>query len=148
MLCEMCGSDGTLTRTIIEGVTMSVCQSCTQYGKIINTPRVETLKKRIHTPKIPESTEKVASDIGTILKTTREKRNMTQKEFAGILAAKESLIHKIETDQATPDIPTAKKWEKIIGKKLVIETETNGEIFMKDNTKKGTGLTIGDMMKN
>ncbi len=148
MLCEMCGSDGILTRTIIEGAAMNVCESCTQYGKVLTPKKMEAPKKQKHAQKTPESIEKVTSDIGTILKTLREKKNMTQKEFAIILAAKESLIHKIETGNAIPDIPTAKKWEKITGKRLVIETENNGETFTKSDTKKITGLTIGDMMKS
>src|SRR3989338_4872227 len=150
-ICELCGAKGTLVKAEVEGVPMSLCEKCSKYGKVYTPPKQailsNTQKQHYTHPTPPETTEEVVEDIGTILKQTREKRQMTQEEFAKRLAVKESFLHKIESGVSTPDIHTAKKWGHILGVQLVKETEQQTGIISKNPQAKSNGLTIGDMIK-
>ena len=52
MVCEMCGSEGNLYRTTIEGTEMSVCSECSKFGEILGPIREEVKIEKKKSKKI------------------------------------------------------------------------------------------------
>ncbi|MBD3361495.1 TIGR00270 family protein [Candidatus Woesearchaeota archaeon] len=148
MNCEMCGKEGELFKTIIEGTELIVCSSCAKHGKVLKSlrPIIEKKKeeKKIIKEKKPEITEKLISDYGRKIRKARVKKDMTQEKFARQLNIKESLLTKIENSSFKPSIPLARKLEKLLKIKLVEETAEEKIQITKGETE---AVTIGDLIK-
>lgn len=140
--CEMCGKETPLFKAVIEGSELNVCKSCGGFGRVMKTfkPRFEQkqeLKK--------ENIESLVPNFAQLIKQAREKRNMTQEEFAKLLNEKSSILHKIETGHFIPTIDAARKFERLLKIKLVESIE---EEQIEDVKKtKSDVLTIGDIIK-
>ena len=141
-MCDMCGKDTTLVTAQIEGTNLSVCKSCASYGKIVRRPKPIS-KKRYDRPQKEEKIEKIIANYASIIKTKRESMGLKQKEFAKVLAEKESLIHKIESGNLKPSLTLARKMEKQLHLKLIEEMKME-KVELK---KTDAGFTIGDMIK-
>lgn len=138
----MCGKETMLFKAIIEGSELNVCKSCGGFGRVMRTfkPRFEQKKE----PK-KEIINSLVPNFAQLIKQSREKRNMTQEEFAKLLNEKSSILQKIETGHFIPTLDTAKKFERLLKIKLV---ETIEEAKIDDVKKtKSDVLTIGDIIK-
>ena len=147
MTCDMCGSIGTLYKTIIEGAELSVCHDCSKFGKVVGIVKEETSKKiKKDADKEPkkEILEVVVEDFADRIKNKREQLGLTQKDFAKKLNEKESVVHKIETGNFVPPLGLARKLERFLYIKLVEEHEEKHEKSIK---AKMDGFTIGDLIK-
>lgn len=148
-LCEMCGRNGPVFRTSIEGTILNVCKECAKHGKVLKKVKTpEEIKKAIklkEKEETPEQEEFVVSNYGKIIRDARNKTAKTQKEFAQMLNEKESIIQKMETGNFEPSLKTARKFEKILNIKLVETIELEEEKTKKN--KNNLGLTIGDVIK-
>lgn len=158
MQCDMCGSKvDSLSRGLVEGVTMSLCSNCIKYAKII--PKESPKKTHIVPSKIYhnkrvlmelESQEFIVDDYSDIIRTARQKKQMPQKALAVKLAEKESVIHSIETGKHEPSISLARRIEKLLGIKLVEETKQSADDVIKkmvsSNSPSGRSdsMTLGD----
>ena len=143
----MCGSIGTLYKTIIEGAELSVCHDCSKFGKVVGIVKEETSKKiKKDADKEPkkEILEVVVEDFADRIKNKREQLGLTQKDFAKKLNEKESVVHKIETGNFVPPLGLARKLERFLYIKLVEEHEEKHEKSIK---AKMDGFTIGDLIK-
>ena len=146
----MCGKDAPLFKTEIEGTILNVCKGCSKHGKVMKRIKRESEKKKETKQqsalKKPEIEEFVVVNYSKIIRQARNKLGKTQKEFAQLLNEKESIIQKIETDNFEPPIAMARRFEKILGIKLVetIEVEEESNKQQKRNAKE---LTIGDVIK-
>lgn len=142
--CEMCGTDTNLMNVSIEGAELNVCSKCSSYGKVVK----KTFKKsqiRNFVPPRPqkEIAQLIVSNYSKIIREKREKMGLKQKELAKFLAERESLIHKMESNDFAPSIELARKLEKQLGITLVEERE-----FEPQNIKASKQeYTIGDMIK-
>jgi len=155
MNCEMCGKETEPYTAIIEGVVMKVCAGCASHGKTVRKPKpkvklkkpkfVNQIKQEQKEPEV-ELIEAVVEDYAKKIRDARNKTGMTQKEFAKKINEKESLLHKIETGNFKPSIPTAKKLEKILQIKLVEQREEE-KVKMPKTKNTGGALTIGDLIK-
>ncbi len=145
--CEMCGKEGELYNTEIEGVILSVCTKCSKHGKVLKKTKVIVKKGQIEEKRKekPEREEFVVANFAKLIRNKRNKLGKTQKEFAQMLNEKESIIQKIENGSFEPPIKTAKRFEKILNIKLVEEIEIGEEKTGK--RAKAEGLTIGDILK-
>jgi len=143
MACDMCGKEGQLFRAIIEGTEMSVCSRCAAFGKVIPRPQMRQLQKRSVLPE-KEIAERIVEDYSELIKKSREKLGLEQKDFALRLNEKESIIHKIETSHMRPSIPLARKIEKFLKIILVQQEEVAREEI---KAVKSESYTLGDFIK-
>ena len=128
----------------LEGSVLSVCKSCSKYGKIIeikkSKPAQEPPKKII---RIEEPIEVIVPDFSLKIKNARESLKLKQEELAKKISKKASVIHKLESGHLTPSISLAKKLESFLNIKLIEQyEEEKKEINLKDED-----LTIGDLIK-
>ena len=142
MGCELCGKKVNLVRASVEGSVLTVCAPCGKYGRILKRAPVE--QKVQQRAKRPEVVEIVVQNYSQIIRKARERKGMTQKEFANVLTEKESIIQKMETDGFSPSIILARKLEKMLKISLV---ELQPEKVAAGAYKKSGPLTIGDMIK-
>ena len=153
----MCGKEvDSLSKGLVEGVAMSLCSVCIKYGKLI--PKVQSPSKKASVPsklyrnkqviKEMESQEHVVDDYSDVIRNTRQKVQMPQKALAVKLAEKESVIHSIETGRHEPSISLAKKIERLLNVKLVVEEVTSDDDELKDliSSSKSSGSSKSDSM--
>ena len=141
MNCEMCGRKGELMRALVEGIELMVCSSCAGYGKRLQRVSLP-IKRPPQTHR--EIQESVVADYASRIRKASEGLGKTQKEFASMIAEKESIVHHLETGSQEPDIRLARKLEKKLGIKLVEQEEEGAEGMRK---AAGRGLTLGDVIK-
>lgn len=142
--CHICGaSRESLFKSIIEGTTVFVCENCSKFGKVVENSRINQ-NKRVIQNKV-EEIETLEENYFLKIKNARERKGLTQEDFAKILAEKESSIHNIESGKLKPTIDLAKKIEKFLGIKI-ISKEFIGGINSK-NKSPDSVMTIGDIIK-
>lgn len=141
MVCELCGKNTQLVRAIVEGTEVNVCENCGKYGKILRKPVVKSAPQPAARQEVLDV---VTQDYAKLIREAREKRGLTQKEFAKELNEKESILQKIENGNFVPPINMARKLEKLLKIKLVELEEEEKQQTSKSKT--GT-LTIGDVIK-
>jgi len=142
----MCGKEDRLYRASIEGAVLTVCSRCSKFGKVISevrTPQKRSVEKQAQQKK-EEEVETISEDLPKIVKDSREKLGLTQKDFANRLNEKESTIHQIESGHFTPPMELVKKLEKAL-KVTLVETH-EGIHDAGEHSKSGT-FTIGDFIK-
>ena len=130
---------------MIEGSRLSVCDGCAKLGRVVGRP--QPIVRKTQTPAklvVSEPVETIVTEFAKIIRTAREKKGMTQAEFAQKLNEKESVIQKLENGSITPPVSLARKLEKMLHITLV-EFE-KGEETQIEHAKTGT-LTIGDLIK-
>ena len=151
MQCDMCGRTANLSRAIVEGSMLSVCDNCVRFGNVIEVEkRAEKYKKEMQTPVklVSEETEAIVTDFNTRIKKAREAKNLTQEKLANAIAEKESVIHKLESRQMMPSIKLARKLEQFLHITIVTRLkEHNGGERRKDVNLKDRELTIGDLIE-
>jgi len=149
-LCEMCGRTGELSRTIVEGVELSVCSYCGKHGKRLQTPQ-QSYSTTTGSPTSssrnikPETEWKVIDDFSKLLRTARERSELSQEDFAAFLQERESVVSKWESGTVKPSLETAQKLQKILGLTLIVLDEVvGGEIV---SSQKSAEFTLGDFVK-
>ncbi len=154
--CELCGSTKQpFLLAEVEGSRLKVCKLCASFGKALSKPQYDFPEKKEKqqnkqqtkpVAKTPEPYEAVVSDYAARIRKSREKLNLTQKEFAKHITEKESMVSHWENEAIEPSIDTAKKLEHTLHIKL-IELRTEETAILQKSDKKGsTGLTIGDIL--
>jgi len=155
MMCDMCGKEAELYKTIIEGTEMDVCESCSKFGKVLHKIKTDEDYKAENKKKKPEQkfpepkkeiVETIVEDYASIIKRKREELGMSQRDFAKKVAEKESIIHKIETGRMEPNIDMARKFERMLHIKLVESTEAEPDTAVRPKAREEM-LTLGDMVK-
>ena len=144
MNCDICGKEVSLVKAIVEGIELSVCRECSNFGNVIEQKKPEKTKPKRPTYPTEEVIDVMVSDYTDKIKKAREKMNLKQKEFAQKIAEKESVIQNIESGHIKPSIALARKIEKFCHIKLVEEHKEehkNVKLNLKD-----TSLTIGDLL--
>ena len=147
MQCELCGKITELFTTVVEGAQMQVCANCGKFGKVLRRampPRAAAPVRKAASA--PVQVERVIENYGERIRTAREKRSLTQQDFAKLITVKESLVHKMETGHFEPDIELARKLEKILHVTLV-EVRIEGGVVDAQKEERPAGLTIGDILK-
>ncbi len=157
-LCEMCGKTGDLVSVAIEGVPLTVCGTCAKYGTVnrhhpvtisttfANGRKVSSDSPKYHPQPSAKPEYRVIDSYASLIRNVREKRGMTQKEFALLLQEKESFVGKWESAALKPDLETAKKLQKILGVTLIALDE-DAVPAEKIEKNKSTEFTLGDFIK-
>ena len=127
---------------------MTVCESCRKYGKVIGKPAAPPTTKKKPAMTRPPSERQIIQvirpDLPAVLTKKRTELGLKQKDLAQKIAEKESLIHKMESGHFVPSLSLARKLEKFLHVRLVEQHEEEEQTIRQ---QKGTGLTIGDLLK-
>ncbi len=135
MFCEVCGREivGRPSRSLVEGVTMIVCQHCAGLGTELPDPvparpagrPFYSSKPRPPVQRLPrEYTESdLVENYPHIIKEAREKVHLSQNELALKAKEKLSVIQKIEIGRMEPPIPLTRELEHILHVKLLVPRE-------------------------
>lgn len=155
MDCDMCGREQAVLKAAVEGSTMSVCEGCSRFGKVVGriavaaAARKKQEKAAVAAPE--DETEFVVANFGQLLKKKREELGrkledgfMKLEDFAKRISVKESVLHKMETGEFMPNIEEAKRIGKLLGLRLVEKAEAVESIVPEP---KKDQLTLGDMIK-
>ncbi|MFH0752500.1 MAG: multiprotein bridging factor aMBF1 [archaeon] len=148
-LCDLCGKETKLVKAKIEGAILTVCDTCAGYGDILEEEtkmQESVLIERTMTRSHGEE-ETITDQYALLVKTAREKANLTQEQLAKSIAEKENIIHRIETKQQEPTIKLARKLEQFLHIKLVVTEEAEKISLLKNVDFNETELTIGDLLK-
>lgn len=148
----MCGRAGNLLTAEIEGVELKVCPNCTKFGKIRHPnsrASVSSGFKRQTAPPKDMIEYKVVDNFGQLVREAREKKGLTQEDFAKLLQEREGLVSKWESGGQKPSLETAKKLQRILGVTLIVKDEAAAEEKLEkaDGKKVGDVLTLGDFIK-
>ena len=156
MDCDVCGREQAVLKASVEGTVLSVCNSCSRYGKVVGKlPSAATAAREKEKEKKSaaeeEEFEAVVANFGQLLKQKREELGRKQEDgfmkledFAKKIAVKESALHKMETGTLKPSVEEAKRLEKLLGVRLVEKVEAVDEVVPQP---KKDQLTLGDMIK-
>ena len=136
-----------LVQSIVESVPLSVCMECAKFGTILRPPKqnVEIKKeKRVPQEVLPHQQENLVAGWSDLLRQKREKLRLTQKQFAKMLAERESLVQKLENGKIEPSAAMAAKLEHVLKIKILEKTEEGQQSIDTGNSR---GMTIGDIIK-
>ena len=139
-LCELCGRNGSLVKSFIEGTTLDVCNSCKSLGKTVYEPHNNYKIKQFHKE---EKTEDLILEYNKIIQKRIQELNISCNELAEKLKEKESFVTKIVHGSIKPNIGLAVKIEKLLNIKIVVKEDLD----IKFPKEKGNfNLTIGDVI--
>jgi len=136
--CEVCGSKDATRKAKIEGVILRVCDRCVKLGEEIPVLKIEK-KKKILSEIEPYV---LVKDFNIIIRNERQKRNLTQEEFAKKMNEKLSVIKRIEDGWQPPE-NILHKIERFLNIKL-LQNKTEIKISQKTGNK---NITIGDIVE-
>ncbi|HLP79904.1 MAG TPA: multiprotein-bridging factor 1 family protein [Acidobacteriota bacterium] len=153
--CELCGADGPVSPTTVEGVSMKVCSKCARFGTGGQAaPSSESrrfsspTRSRSWAPREEEAAEFVLPNAGDLLKAERERRGLRQVDMSRMLNLKESILHQFESKSTVPTLDVVKKIQaglsiKLIGKRK----EASPAELMNEPRRTGpSSFTLGDMI--
>jgi putative transcription factor len=85
-------------------------------------------------------------DLGNVVRKAREARFLTREQLAEMVGEKVSTIRRIENNELKPSFELARKLEKVLKVKLLVEA--TDEVFERVVTRaQRRGLTIGDVLR-
>jgi putative transcription factor len=85
-------------------------------------------------------------DLGNVVRRAREARFLTREQLAEMVGEKVSTIRRIENDELKPSFELARKLEKVLKVKLLVEA--TDDVFERVVTRaQRRGLTIGDVLR-
>ncbi|MBW6451583.1 MAG: helix-turn-helix domain-containing protein [DPANN group archaeon] len=131
--CEICGSAAKIRKVNLEGGTIEACFYCVPRTKVES--RTKFVKRKQFENTINRPRKALIDNYASLIKSEREKNNLTQKEFAHKVEEHESIIVKIEQGTFRPNFAVARKIEQLFKITLVKQLEVKKE-FVKSNYKK------------
>lgn len=150
MLCELCGRETKkLTKVLLEGTTMEVCEGCAAYGKILTEPKnkktpVKSSPRRYKERDIFEGMDTVlVSNWAKKIKNTREKKGLTREQLGAAIGQRTITIAHIENGELHPTDEMARKIERELDIVLLEKIMSAGQTT---NTTSGVERTIGDLL--
>ena len=85
-------------------------------------------------------------DLGNVVRKAREARFLTREQLAEMVGEKVSTIRRIENNELKPSFELARKLEKVLKVKLLVEA--TDEVLERVVTRaQRRGLTIGDVLR-
>ena len=150
----MCGKEGNLISTEIEGGELSVCSGCSKYGTIKKKNYGQGtrtfssgFKGKSYSKQQSKPEFRIVRNYSQLIRKAREQKGMTQEEFANSLNEKESILAKWESGTLRPRLGIARQLERQLNLVLV-EKDVMGTVEV-DKKKKGPTdeFTLGDFVK-
>lgn len=138
----MCGRQESLVTAEVESVEMKVCQNCASFGTVRRrADAVHIPQKKMHT----DPALRVNHNYAAILRQARERKGLSQEDFAKSLQERESVVAKWEQGKMQPSVDIARRLEKMLGVSLVVEDIEQS--FEKEKSGGTDGFTLGDFIK-
>ena len=140
--CEVCGrKSDQLFQVSIEGAEMIVCASCGRGKKVT----AEFSNREEQKPKIISKKQKeelqIVDNFGSLIKHSRESLGLSHKVLAERINERESTIIRVEKGEHLPDDRLARKLEKELGIRLLVQEAPEGKRF---SSSKPDSVTFGD----
>ena len=150
MLCELCGRDAkNLTKVLVEGTIMEVCEGCTAYGKILTEPTKKSTPVKVATQRFQEKDifermdTVLVSDWAVRIKNTREKKGLNREQLGAAIGQRTIIIAHLENGELHPTDEMARKIERELDIVLLEKITDTGQAT---NTNRGIERTIGDLL--
>ena len=125
-ICDICGKTRDTRPSNLEGADVEACFSCvpgrkekSRFSGSRRNSRPESRKRS----ELPKVNFEFVDDYATIIKTAREKADITQKDFGVQLNEHSSVIQKIEHGDLKPRLGLAKKIEKKLKIRIIKKIE-------------------------
>ena len=160
MICEMCGKEVPLTKTVVvEGSRLNVCPNCAKFGEdyranqsgapissTVIDQRLEKRERRMRTKDIYSGTSstEIIDDYGGVIREAREAKGMDLEQFAASILEKKGTLSKVEANALVPDDKLIKKIEKALGNKLTETVQSGVTVGNGGNNNK---MTLGNFIK-
>ena len=161
MICEMCGKEVPMTKTVIvEGSRLNVCPSCARFGEdyrgsgsngapvtqTVIQDRLQKRERRMQSKDIYAGSASVelVDDYGGVIREARVAKGMDLDQFAASILEKKGTLAKIESNNLIPDDKLIKKIEKALGIKLT-ESVQSGVTVGGGNGR--NSMTLGNFIK-
>jgi putative transcription factor len=151
--CEICGRpiEGEPIPVEVDKAVLYVCRSCAaQYGKRATQqqPQAAVQKKPAPRPKPaaprpPPLEVELVENFGAVIRRARENLGLSREALAAMLGVKETVLRRIEAGQLQPDLALAKRLERALGVRLLVEAAEEG--VAKSGGKVERGLTLGEV---
>jgi len=143
MICEICGIRRANRKVLLEGAWINVCDICAKEIDIKESIKTDKkIEKKKTQKKIEIYEEFIDERFHEKLRKYRESKNLKQEEMARLLGIKESLYKSLEEGRIKPSIELAKKIEKIIGEKIIVQERMSENIDRKEFK-----LTVADVIE-
>lgn len=143
--CELCGASNAEAVVDVEGSELRVCGKCAGFGAVkkkLVSESVKSVSKSGVSVSMPE--ESVVMNAGRLIRESREKLGLGVIDFARVVGEKESVVRSVESGRLVPAIDVAKKFEKVLGIKLV-EFELSDDFVVGKSAD--APMTLGDLIK-
>lgn len=161
MICEMCGKEVPVTKTVIvEGTRLNVCPSCARFGEdyrasssngapvtqSVIEERLQKRERRMQSKDIYSSSTSIelVDDYGGVIREARIAKGMDLDQFAASILEKKGTLAKIESNNLIPDDKLIKKIEKALGVKLTEAVQSGVTVGAGNNSNK---MTLGNFIK-
>lgn len=144
--CEMCGGDGPLKKTKVEGTTLKLCEDCQSVGDVVESSTGSVTRSRSSSSSRSRTNQsgggkELAPDAGKRVKRAREDSGLSVSNLADRLKEKDSVVRRIESGKLTPDRSLARKLERKLDVDLYEEAP---EVSQGERTE-ASEATIGDV---
>lgn len=140
----MCGKEADLVLVSVEGVEMNLCSGCSKFG-VIKKGFFQSDQKPSSKIRKDEPEFNLVANFASLIKSSREKKNLNQEDFAKFLNERVSFVAKWESGKLRPSVDTARRLERLLGLKLV-EGVTE-KSFEQEKSRKNNEFTLGDFVK-
>ncbi len=114
MGCELCGYEGPLFDSVVEGALLKICKKCSGFGNAIPLTRTIAASPRQRTLAIEEKEPVLVPDYSEQIKKARETLGLKQGDLAEKIHEKESVIQHIESHNLHPSLALAHKLERFL----------------------------------
>ena len=166
MICEMCGKESDIVRTIfLEGAQLKVCKECSRFGessegkssskkgrggtaptRAVVAERLQARERRMRSRDVfqEETVIDLVPDYDKVIRDARMARDLKQDELASRVNEKSSVIAQLENGSMRPSDQLIKKLERELNIKL-----TERVTLVRPESSKGgrNVLTLGDLIK-
>ncbi len=157
VVCGICGETEASRRILVEGTVLNVCVTCAKFGEEVRTPQEAQRKQASGEEEAEDVEHEIVPDCGHLVRIARERMELTQPALGKLVNEKESVILRVEGGKMVPDLKTARKLERALKIRLVLEpaevkSATSAEsrkVAADASGKKGKNadLTLGDVVK-
>ncbi len=159
MECEMCGKKGGTRRYMVDGTVMNLGLECSKFGQPLDSPaapgsqaavsqNLERRQQRMTSRDVyQQETWDLVDDYGIRIKNGREKKGWSHEQLGNKVSARVPQLKQIESNHLRPSDDMAKRMEKELGITLLEKVEA-GPAKVGGTAKAGSGLTIGDILKD
>ena len=150
--CEVCGKEAALFLSLLEGSELQLCDLCSPQGA-----RKHQSQNKKFIPKRnfnrPEDTRSIVRNFSQIIQKARNKKLMSQEDFATLVSERVTVIQKWEAGSLKPRLSTAKQLEKKLNISIIEQIsklQDDDDVSLRDtlsSKKSKDTLTMGDFIK-